>query len=71
MCELDELGLDGEILYRPFQTLSYGERTKLMRAVSRKNRNESDRFITLSFVFIIPQNCPEFKTGKGQRHDIY
>lgn len=38
-CELDKLGLDGEILYRPFVTLSFGERAKVMLAVlfSREN----------------------------------
>ena len=33
MCELPKLGIDGEILYRPFSTLSFGERTKVMLAV--------------------------------------
>lgn len=38
-CELDKLGVDGEVLYRPFETLSFGERTKVMLAVlfSREN----------------------------------
>ncbi|MCR5419063.1 MAG: ATP-binding cassette domain-containing protein [Lachnospiraceae bacterium] len=31
--ELPLLGLDSEVLYRPFETLSYGERTKVMLAV--------------------------------------
>ena len=31
--ELDKLQLDAEILYRPFGTLSHGERTKVMLAV--------------------------------------
>ena len=33
LCELDKLGLDGETLYRPFRTLSFGERTKVLLAV--------------------------------------
>lgn len=39
MCELDKLGVDAEVLYRPFGTLSPGERTKVMLAVlfSREN----------------------------------
>ena len=40
LCELDALELDGEILYRPFQTLSYGERTKLMLAVLFSGEND-------------------------------
>ena len=32
-CELDLLHTDAELLYRPFQTLSHGERTKVMLAV--------------------------------------
>ena len=31
--ELDKLKLDGEVLYRPFKTLSHGERTKVMLAI--------------------------------------
>ena len=31
-CELDLLHTDAELLYRPFQTLSYGERTRVMLA---------------------------------------
>lgn len=39
ICELDKLGMDAEILYRSFGTLSHGERTKVMLAVlfSREN----------------------------------
>lgn len=33
MCELPKLGMDAEILYRPFASLSFGERTKVMLAV--------------------------------------
>lgn len=33
LCELDALGVDAELLYRPFTTLSFGERTKVMLAV--------------------------------------
>lgn len=33
MCELDALGISAELLYRPFTTLSFGERTKVMLAV--------------------------------------
>lgn len=33
ICELDQLDADAEILYRPFHTLSPGERTKIMLAV--------------------------------------
>lgn len=31
--ELEKLSVDAEVLYRPFETLSYGERTKVMLAV--------------------------------------
>lgn len=33
LCELDKLGVDPEVLYRPWRTLSHGERTKVMLAV--------------------------------------
>ena len=39
ICELAELGENAELLYRPFQTLSPGERTKVLLAIlfSREN----------------------------------
>ncbi len=40
ICELTELGLDAEILYRPFRTLSHGERTKVMLAVLFSGEND-------------------------------
>jgi len=40
ICELDKLGLDAEILYRPFHTLSFGERTKVMLAVLFSGEND-------------------------------
>lgn len=40
ICELDKLGLDAEVLYRPFSTLSHGERTKVMLAVLFSGENE-------------------------------
>ena len=40
ICELSELGLDAETLYRPFQTLSHGERTKVMLAVLFSGEND-------------------------------
>ncbi|MCI8373678.1 MAG: ABC-F family ATP-binding cassette domain-containing protein [Lachnospiraceae bacterium] len=33
ICELDQLGVEAERLYRPFGTLSFGERTKIMLAL--------------------------------------
>ena len=33
ICELDKLQTSAEILYRPFETLSFGEQTKVMLAV--------------------------------------
>lgn len=33
LCELNQLNVDAEVLYRPFKTLSNGERTKVMLAV--------------------------------------
>lgn len=38
--ELDKLGLDGGILYRPFSTLSFGERTKVLLAVLFSGEND-------------------------------
>lgn len=40
MCELSNLGIDIEILYRPFSTLSLGERTKVMLAVLFSGAND-------------------------------
>lgn len=40
ICELDKLGLDAEVLYRPFSTLSFGERTKVMLAVLFSGEND-------------------------------
>ena len=40
VCELDKLGMDGELLYRPFGTLSFGERTKVMLAVLFSGEND-------------------------------
>ncbi len=39
ICELDKLQVSAEVLYRPFETLSHGERTKVMLAIlfSREN----------------------------------
>ena len=40
MCELPELSVDAELLYRPFSTLSFGERTKIMLAVLFSGEND-------------------------------
>ncbi len=40
ICELDKLGVNAEILYRPYETLSYGERTKVMLAVLFSGEND-------------------------------
>ena len=40
LCELDELETDAGILYQPFETLSCGERTKLMLAVLFSGEND-------------------------------
>jgi len=40
ICELDKLGLDAEVLYRPFGTLSHGEQTKVMLAVLFSGEND-------------------------------
>lgn len=40
LCELDKLEADGEVLYRPFQTLSFGERTKVMLAILFSGEND-------------------------------
>jgi lincosamide and streptogramin A transport system ATP-binding/permease protein len=40
ICELDKLGVDAEVLYRPFKTLSHGERTKIMLAVLFSGEND-------------------------------
>ena len=39
-CELDKLDVDVEVLYRPFRTLSPGERTKVMLAVLFSGGND-------------------------------
>ncbi|MCR5148322.1 MAG: ATP-binding cassette domain-containing protein [Eubacterium sp.] len=40
VCELNNLGVDPELLYRPVRTLSFGERTKVMLAVLFSGENE-------------------------------
>lgn len=40
LCELDQLGVDAEVLYRPFSTLSHGERTKVMLAILFSGEND-------------------------------
>ncbi len=40
VCELGGLDADAELLYRPFETLSYGERTKVMLAVLFSGEND-------------------------------
>ena len=40
LCELPQLSMDPEILYRPFGTLSFGERTKVMLAVLFSGEND-------------------------------
>ena len=40
ICELEKLGLNAEVLYRPFKTLSHGERTKVMLAILFSGEND-------------------------------
>lgn len=40
MCELPLLSVDAELMYRPFKTLSFGERTKVMLAVLFSGEND-------------------------------
>lgn len=40
LCELSALSIDAEVLYRPFDTLSFGERTKIMLAVLFSGEND-------------------------------
>ena len=40
VCELDKLKVDAEVLYRTFETLSLGERTKVMLTVLFSGENE-------------------------------
>ncbi len=40
LCELEKLRLDAEVLYRPFGTLSHGERTKVLLAVLFSGEND-------------------------------
>lgn len=40
ICELAQLGEDAELLYRPFQTLSFGEQTKVLLSVLFSGENE-------------------------------
>ena len=39
-CEMDQLGLEGDLLYRRFDTLSFGEQTKLLLAVLFSGEND-------------------------------
>lgn len=40
MCELSELAVDADLLYRSFGTLCFGERTKIMLAVLFSGEND-------------------------------
>ena len=40
LCEMEKLQLDAQVLYRPFQTLSHGERTKVMLAILFSGEND-------------------------------
>lgn len=40
ICELSKLGVEAEVLYRPFETLSYGEQTKVMLATLFSSEND-------------------------------
>ena len=40
LCELPKLSVDAKLLYRPFKTLSFGERTKVMLAVLFSGEND-------------------------------
>lgn len=40
ICELEKLHLETEVLYRPFRTLSHGERTKAMLAILFSGEND-------------------------------
>lgn len=40
ICELEKLHLEAEMLYRPFRTLSHGERTKVMLAILFSGEND-------------------------------
>lgn len=40
LCELEKLSVDAEVLYRPFETLSHGERTKVMLALLFSGEND-------------------------------
>ncbi len=40
LCELPKLSVEAELLYRPFRTLSFGERTKIMLAVLFSGEND-------------------------------
>ena len=40
ICELDKLEGNAEVLYRPFRTLSHGERTKVMLAILFSGEND-------------------------------
>lgn len=40
ICELTQLNEDAEILYRPFETLSFGEQTKILLAVLFSGEND-------------------------------
>ena len=40
ICEINKMNMDPEVLYRPFKTLSHGERTKVMLAVLFSGEND-------------------------------
>lgn len=40
ICELDQLKLDADVLYRPFEILSHGQRTKVLLAILFSGEND-------------------------------
>lgn len=40
LCELNQMGVDCEVMYRPFKTLSFGERTKVLLALLFSGEND-------------------------------
>ena len=40
ICELEKLRVEADVLYRPFRTLSHGERTKVMLAILFSGEND-------------------------------
>lgn len=80
LCELEKVDMDAELLYRPFGTLSFGERTRVMLAVLFSGENEQGDRVFLKgkngcgksslIKYILTQNLQNSSNGGIEKRKI-